>query len=187
MHLQYRGNNGDLEKLSLIAWGMWYRRNQMLHEDVVLTAMQAVENALITYKSHLQVHEPHGERKVCRWMPPDQGTLKLNVDGTVFANQRSAGMGVVLMDEKGGVILSPCKKENEINDPIEIEMLAILRGLHICIPLGITQFVIESDSLLMVNEVQNEGASRSLHGNLVLQIKQLMQRFPNCFYNTLAV
>lgn len=77
---------------------------------------------MVTYKAHLQVHEPHGERKVCRWVPPRQGILKLNVDRAVFTNQRSAGMGVALRDERGGVILSACKKEYEINDPIEIEM-----------------------------------------------------------------
>lgn len=33
----------------------------------------------------------------------------------------------------------------------------------------------------MVNEIQNERASRSLHENLVMEIKQLMQRFPHCF------
>ncbi|XP_035545034.1 uncharacterized protein LOC118348152 [Juglans regia] len=165
--IQYRGNNGDLEKLFLIAWGMWYRRNQRLQADVVLTSRQATENALITYKSHLQIQEPHGGKTVCRWLPPEQGMLKLNVDGAVFANQRRARVGVILRDDKGGVILLACKKENEINDPLEIELLAILRGLQICLPLGIPQLVIESDYLLLVDEIRNDKASRSLHENLV--------------------
>lgn len=89
-----------------------------------LSAKQGAEHALASYKSHVQAHAPHGEKTVCRWVPPDQGSLKLNVDGAVFATQKTVGVGAVLRGEKGGVIFSTCKKEHEINDPIEIELLA---------------------------------------------------------------
>ncbi|KAF5478058.1 hypothetical protein F2P56_004648, partial [Juglans regia] len=149
MQIQFRGNNGDLEKLFLIAWGV--------------------------------CQKPNGGKAMCRWLPSEQGMLKLNVDGAVFASQQRAGVGVILRDDKGEVILSACKKENDINDHLEIELIAILRGLQICLPLGIPQLVIESDSLLLVDEIQNDKAPRSLHGNLVTQIKQLMQRLQKCF------
>ncbi|XP_041009377.1 uncharacterized protein LOC121253432 [Juglans microcarpa x Juglans regia] len=180
LNVQQRGSNGDLEKVFLVAWEMWYWRNQLIHEEVVISALQAVEMALSSKNTHLQALASQGPRNACRWEAPDPGILKLNVDGVVFANQRSAGVGFILRNSKAEVIFSASKKENDINDPIEIELLAILRGLQFCIPLGISHLVIESDSILMVNEVQSDSLSRSLHGNLVQQIKQVMLRFPSC-------
>ncbi|XP_040996055.1 uncharacterized protein LOC121242229 [Juglans microcarpa x Juglans regia] len=147
---------------------------------MVIPTLQATENAMSTHKAHLQVLAPQGPRRACRWVPPEHGILKLNVDGAVFANQRSAGVGLILRNAKAKIIFLASKKENKVNDPIEIEMLAILRGLQFCFPLGISHLVIESDSFLMMNEVESENTSRSLHDNLVQQIKQLMLRFPIC-------
>ena len=33
-----------------------------------------------------------------RWKPPDFGLYKINFDGDFFANQGSAGLGVVICD-----------------------------------------------------------------------------------------
>ncbi|KAF5454765.1 hypothetical protein F2P56_024405 [Juglans regia] len=152
----------------------------MIHEDVVIPALQAAEAALSTHKTHLQALASQGPRNAYRWVAPEHGFLKLNVDVAVFANQISSGVGLLLRNSKAEIIFSTSKKENDVNDPIEIEMLAILRGLRFCFPLGISHLVIESDSLLMVNEVQSDSISRSLQGNMVQQIKQLMLRFPCC-------
>ena len=36
-----------------------------------------------------------------RWKPPDFGLYKINFDGALFADQGSAGLGVVMRDWEG--------------------------------------------------------------------------------------
>jgi hypothetical protein len=42
-----------------------------------------------------------------KWMPPDTGTMKLNVDG-VFGQDGAAGAGMVLRDHMGQSIFAAC-------------------------------------------------------------------------------
>ncbi|KAG2711399.1 hypothetical protein I3760_04G074800 [Carya illinoinensis] len=60
---------------------------------------------------------------------------------------------------------------------VEVEALAILRGLQFCIHLGIQNLVIESDSLLVVNEFNRQGSSQATFGNVVSEAKELMTCF----------
>ncbi|KAF5444777.1 hypothetical protein F2P56_033882 [Juglans regia] len=106
--------------------------------------------------------------------------MKLNVDGAVFQDQHRAGVGIILRDANGEVLLTASKKEKEVNDPAEVELLAMLRGLQLCPPLGIEELIMESDSLLMVTQVQAVEEYWSLLGNIVKEIKLLMKRFRRC-------
>lgn len=101
----------------------------------------------------------------------------LNVDGAIFEGQHSIGVGMVLRDVKGDVIMIATRKEYEVNDPIEIELLAVFRGLQICMHMGITNLIVESDSLLMVQAIQSGKCSLSLLGNLSKESIGLMQCF----------
>lgn len=38
------------------------------------------------------------------WSPPDQNQYKANFDGSVFKRTNSAGLGVIIRDNKGAVI-----------------------------------------------------------------------------------
>ena len=39
-----------------------------------------------------------------RWTPPTTGVYKANVDSAVFRDQSTAGVGVLLQDDKGQVV-----------------------------------------------------------------------------------
>lgn len=56
----------------------------------------------------------------------------------------------------------------------------MVRGLQIYIPLGIPKLLIESDSLMLVNEVLSDKESMALFGNMVFEIKRLMKCFSKC-------
>lgn len=67
------------------------------------------------------------QRQCCQHSPL-AGSMKLNVDGAVFIDQQKIGVGIILKDI-GKIIMVASKKEYEVKDPVEIELLAILRGL----------------------------------------------------------
>lgn len=71
--------------------------------------------------------------------------------------------------------------ENDFTDPESIENLKILRGLQLCMHLEISNLMIESDCLIVVEELQHPEASCSLLSNLLLDInKTMMANFQEC-------
>ncbi|XP_042958008.1 uncharacterized protein LOC122293496 [Carya illinoinensis] len=107
-----------------------------------------------------------------------ESSLKLNVDGAIFSDQCRSGIGVVLRDDKGQVTFAASKLEDALADPMEIELIAILRGIQLCIPLGIAELQIESDALLVIEELKKDGRSSTLWSSLIHEIKTLLSSFP---------
>lgn len=61
-----------------------------------------------------------------------------------------------------------------------IKALSILRGLQLCMHQGFSNLIIESDCLLVVEEILKHELSYSIFGNIFLDIKDLMSHFCNC-------
>ncbi|KAG6620210.1 hypothetical protein I3842_Q075500 [Carya illinoinensis] len=176
-----RRRTGELEKFFLLAWGLWYRRNQSIYEGNILSTQQVMEHAFTLYQEHKATIEATKIKLKykCQWQPPPEGVLKLNIDGALFSDQCKAGVGAVLRDKEGKIIFVASKSEPTIADPLEIELLAILRGLQLCVSLGIIALKVEYDSLLAVQELEKEGNSTTLWGGLIKEIMTMLQRYPN--------
>ncbi|XP_042942822.1 uncharacterized protein LOC122277005 [Carya illinoinensis] len=112
-------------------------------------------------------------------IPPSR-VFKLNVDGAFSSNGSMAGIGAIVRDSKGEVIMSAAKKELSVMIVVEVEALAILRGLQFCIHLGIHNLVIESDSLLVVKEFNKKGSLKDTFDNVIREAKELMTQFGTC-------
>ncbi|KAF5447115.1 hypothetical protein F2P56_032687 [Juglans regia] len=113
------------------------------------------------------------------WEKPPTGVLKLNVDGAIFKDQHRARVGIIFRDAAGDVILAASKKEYAVNDLAKVELLAMLRGLQLCLPVGIEELILESDSLMMATQLEEEEESWFL-GNIIMETKQLMAKFRCC-------
>ena len=80
------------------------------------------------------------------WIAPVAGTLKLNVDGSVFVSLNRAGFGGIIRDHSSSWIagfsgfVASC-------DILKVEILAILHGLAFAWRVGSRNLVCETDSL----------------------------------------
>lgn len=72
--------------------------------------------------------------------------------GQYFFYQQKAGVGVILRDHKGEVLVAYSKVETEMTSPEFIEVIAMLKGLKFCAQQGVPKLILESDCLLLVNE-----------------------------------
>ncbi|KAF5476529.1 hypothetical protein F2P56_003276 [Juglans regia] len=109
--------------------GLWYRRNQKLYKDKVLLPEQVVDHALSLHQEHKTAAKKRKEKRdesLLLLVPPPVGVLKLNIDGALFHDQCRSGVGMVLRDEYGKVIFFASKPTHEVQDPMEIELIAIL-------------------------------------------------------------
>ena len=65
-----------------------------------------------------------------RWKPPTAGTLKINFDRAIFAEEKCSDLGVIVHDREGLVIASMAARVPQQLQPIEIEALAANKALE---------------------------------------------------------
>lgn len=68
--------------------------------------------------------------------------------------------------------MAATKSEDLMDEPVAVELLAIFRGLQLCVPLGIPHLIVESDSLLPIQAVhEGETYSNVHHSNLIWDLR----------------
>lgn len=115
--------------------------------------------------------------KIGDQQPPPIGEYKLNVDGALFFDHQMVSVGAILRNDNGDILLAASMRELTLMQSEHIECLAILKGLQICLQLGISTLIVEFDCLLLVQELQQTGEFGMYLGHILLDIKQMMARF----------
>ncbi|KAF5442204.1 hypothetical protein F2P56_034891 [Juglans regia] len=131
LHICQRKDKDMLALFFSIAWGLWYRRNKMAYDKVVINPKQVVGFVLNILKNHKEI------RGICssqlkqhlKWKPPPLDVLKLNTDGAMFTDLRRAGVGFLLRDAKGELVVAASRAEFDVENPEAIELLAVFRGI----------------------------------------------------------
>jgi ribonuclease HI len=65
-----------------------------------------------------------------RWTAPEPGYAKLNTDGA-FLTSSEAGIGMVLRDHEGKVVVAACREVQQCQDATEAELMAIEEGIQL--------------------------------------------------------
>ena len=81
--------------------------------------------------------------------------MKINVDGAVFSDTDSAGVGTVIRNREGLVMASQTRRFSHAYSPVVIEALAALHGLQLARDLGFTNAVLEGDFLQIMSALQS--------------------------------
>lgn len=113
------------------------------------------------------------------WEPPTVGTFKLNVDGTIFASIMATGIGAILLNSSGDVVMATSMREKIEFNPTTIECMAN-RGLQLCLNLGISNLLMESYFQVIVQAIQEPENSFDMLKNVVHDIWTLMSHFIHC-------
>ncbi|XP_041011418.1 uncharacterized protein LOC121255205 [Juglans microcarpa x Juglans regia] len=124
--LNHRKDQDMLALFFSLAWGLWYKRNKMAYDNIVINPKQ----------------------------PPPTDVLKLNTDEAMFDDLRRAGVGFLLQDAKGELIVVASRAEFDVENPKAIELLVVFRGIQFCASRGISNLQVESDSLLVVESLR---------------------------------
>ncbi|XP_075633467.1 uncharacterized protein LOC142605927 [Castanea sativa] len=118
------------EDFATTAWFVWARRNKSrLNEKT--TPLNGIRDAI---RNFLQLfhscREPPVSNKMQRqrnWIPPKPGQYKVNFDGALFNENDEAGVGIVVRDSRGLVVVAMAEK---IIKPHSMECLQILATRH---------------------------------------------------------
>ncbi|XP_017981034.1 PREDICTED: uncharacterized protein LOC108663047 [Theobroma cacao] len=144
--LDIRGLGDVLKAFSMKLW--W--RNDAKHRDLGMYPNRVVWRAV-----------PHLP-KIFSWHKPSAGEFKLNVDGSSKHNRQSAVGGGHLRDHTGTMIFGfsenfgPC-------DSLQEELMALHRGLLLCIKHNVSRLWIEMDAKVVVHMINkgHQGSSRT--------------------------
>ena len=81
--------------------------------------------------------------------------MKINCDGACVVQSKTAAVGVIARNNEGRKIAG-VGKWMESDEPEEVEVMAIKQGIIVVKEKGYQQVIIESDSKIIVEELNNK-------------------------------
>ncbi|XP_023929643.1 uncharacterized protein LOC112040955 [Quercus suber] len=88
------------------------------------------------------------------WLPPSNQLYKVNVDGAIFKATNESGVGAIIRDANGLVVLALSQRIHAPLGPLEVEAKAFESGLEFAVEVGLQEFILEGDSLNVVHALQ---------------------------------
>ena len=99
----------DAELLAFTGWAIWNRRNQTRFKEAVCPInhiLPLVKERKAEFQNLHPVTRTIQHRNHTRWKPSESDVYKVNYDGATFADQGRAGIGVVVQNSEGAVMVA---------------------------------------------------------------------------------
>ncbi|KAE8797471.1 Alanyl-tRNA synthetase [Hordeum vulgare] len=156
-----RYSESERAKLVSIMWSIWTSHNNITHDRGPVSPSQSM---ILTRDALAMLDIPRNQALTLPghgWRPPDQGTIKINTDGSV-ASQHSIGGGGGVARSEQAFIAAWCKPFRGVTDPLVAEALALREGVRFARLRGFSKVVLETDSLELVQLWHLRDNSRSV-------------------------
>jgi hypothetical protein len=184
-----------LISIASILYNIWHARNikvyedkDLLEEDIILRADRNIHEFLLATKPDDASASPETLRPNLRvastrdssWKKPKLGFLKANSDANLKIIG-SSGLGGIIRNEEGLVMVSATWKSLGSNDPLLAEGYALFKTIRLAKDCGSRRMVSESDSEALIRMVKDETQSnRSYLGSLIQEIWSIQSSFDIC-------
>jgi ribonuclease HI len=159
---------------------MWLARNDARDVPMIEDPTRLARRVLALSEEWWALKEPMVEktnRPTEHWLPPEEGWVKVNVDGAFSKEGGTGGGGVVMRDHHGGFLAGSSHFFPRVSDPERAELLACKMGVELARERGIVRVVLETDCLGAVAKLKGLELDRSMQGPLVEEIKALLGEF----------
>ncbi|KAK1644842.1 hypothetical protein QYE76_062647 [Lolium multiflorum] len=113
--------------------------------------------------------------QVCmKWKPPAANQAKLNTDGA-FVNNNEAGIGMILRDHHGKVIVASSREILQCQDATEAELMAIEEGVQLGLLYTTLPFSVETDCSEAVELIKEATPNTSIYAFRISVIRELLR------------
>ncbi|KAL9462707.1 hypothetical protein AB3S75_000668 [Citrus x aurantiifolia] len=109
-------NKLDIEIFVALCWAIWYSWNNQLFKGKKLDPFLTVTRAEAVVEAYKRVKQQgqgleakHNSKTQQNWTPPLDNVFKVNVDVDVNFEKQLAGLGAVIKDSNGKVIVAAIK------------------------------------------------------------------------------
>ncbi|KAK9991251.1 hypothetical protein SO802_026236, partial [Lithocarpus litseifolius] len=93
-------------------------------------------------------------KKEWKWKAPPQGWYKLNVDDALFKEPRKGGIGSVIRDWNGDVMVALSEILPKVCDVDTIEALVVRKGVCFAVETCFHNVIVESDLVIEDTKVE---------------------------------
>ena len=94
------------------------------NEETLVHLLQQARERVSDFLQHNTVSVAPVGRPLAHWQPPRPSLYKVNVDGALFYADNTTGLGVVVRNEHGQVMVSLSKRIPLPSSMIKVEALA---------------------------------------------------------------
>ncbi|CAL5376754.1 unnamed protein product [Camellia sinensis] len=108
--------------------------------------------------------------KVVRWCAPAEGWFKINFDEARFKELQIVGVGVVIQNSMGEVMVAMSEQLPFGVDANCVEAFAAAKAIELAKYLGFSDIILEGDSLNIVKALQEDVELLPEYGHLVSQV-----------------
>ena len=109
-----------------------------------------------------------GRAKVV-WSAPMEGWYKVNFDGSVFADLKKVGVGVVIRNERGEFFGAMCGLLEYGSDAAEAEAVAALKAIEFAADVCPFNMIFEGDCLQVIKALKSTDFDASRLGHCLAQ------------------
>ena len=119
----------------MILWTIWKQRNAKLWSGNSLPSLVAIQHDLLFVQEWCWVRESHLTRNhtrllaPSRWVRPDRGCLKCNIDGAVFTKSLKVGYKYLKRDDHGLLIQASSRTILGCFSPVIVEAMALYEAV----------------------------------------------------------
>ncbi|XP_035547368.1 uncharacterized protein LOC118348906 [Juglans regia] len=187
MKLTEKLHRQDLDLVATVMRNMWWRRNAFIFENTFKGPYELFLQAQETLKGFVEANaEGEGiirrgevQKIEVKWKRPENGFVKVNWDGSLDAEKKRKGVGIVVRDGNGEVLISLCGSDVGFCSPAVAELQALWRALKLCAELQWNKVIFEGDAMGIIDAVNRQNCCWEWHGQVVEDIKLILQNRPN--------
>ena len=141
--------------------------NKLFPIQQVLPEVRAVRAAFVHSIPPKPPHQPFRGSKRVIWKPPPWSRHKVNFNGAGSMEDDSAGVGVVIRDEKDFMVAAMAEKIPLPYLVTAVEVLAAIKALRLDGDIGLESFILEGDSKITIDALAGDNMEHAEFGNLI--------------------
>ncbi|KAL5810941.1 hypothetical protein ACOSQ3_027674 [Xanthoceras sorbifolium] len=144
----------EFHLLAFVLWQVWFYRNCKLHNRRCIPLVDIVPWCISSLAEYNAVNckEPLQQVPllVC-WIPPNAGTVKVNIDDALDPLHGKTGLGAVICNHLGDALLVGFDIFDGVLVLDVVEVKAIFFGLSIAFQRGVTIHKLETDASTVIS------------------------------------
>ncbi|XP_042950258.1 uncharacterized protein LOC122282367 [Carya illinoinensis] len=159
VHLLSVLEDDELDAFAATIFQIWKRRNNLVFENkfwdpgkLVGAARNAVSEFLSANETSTTIQAGINQ-SVHSWSPPPLYVFKANWDAAVDRGRSKIGVGVVIRDWEGRVVVSMSSPKNFFPDAHLAESYGALKAVLLCKQMGIKQVIFKGDAKQVVMDL----------------------------------
>jgi ribonuclease HI len=175
----------DFARVAVTLWAIWYARRKIVHEGEFQSPLSThlfIENYLrdLSIAGTTKGKAVKEATKHPRWVPPREGTVKLNVDAAMAKDGCGGAVGVVCRDGAGVFVGAATLTIKGISDPATLEAIACREALALASDLQLQRVTVASDCLAVVNAMK--GPFAGAYSMVVQEVKARSNLLEQSFF-----